>query len=422
MKSGEYTHRVGAAYRSVIDDPKKIEEARKSLELDFGRQKTAYFIGKDVKTAISDETSTGIFLGKVERIAGNSVLISSSLEIEAKFRLRILSELQNEPIYLVAKQPTKEGNYYWVERQNQNIELGSRVYLTKMQDRKFPDRLEISDQRMTPPISKERKHEILNSLKRVSKRTSTELYFRIDSMEWFPRINFDQLDGLFLNFTQADWKLFNAEDSFIQDNRNKVHIELPKFIAEKSIAFYSELINKLVVHGIRNFVVSHISQKLLIPEGCRIITSENVYVFNDAAATFLENEGVDQFVYPQEIDFETLESLTHKNGIIPVYFFPELFFSRMPVELDNGDAFSGEEGKTKFNRFRKNGVTIIVPDRPVSILQHKSKLEKSGFSRFLIDMSYETFSKNRLKTLKTRFLKSEQIQPSTSFNFIKGLK
>jgi putative protease len=159
----------------------------------------------------------------------------------------------------------------------------------------------------------------------------------------------------------------------------------------------------------------------MIPEGCRIFTSENVYVFNDAAARFLKNEGVDSFIYPFETDFEILESMQHKNGIVPVYFFPELFFSRMPVKMENVESFAGNDTKSRYRRFRKNGATIIVPDKAVSILQHKNRLKANGFSSFLIDVTWDTLSKNRLKTLKTRFLKSEQIQPTTSFNFTKGL-
>ena len=173
--------------------------------------------------------------------------------------------------------------------------------------------------------------------------------------------------------------------------------------------------------GIRNFVISHLSQKLMIPENCRIIANENIYAFNDAAVKFIKTEEVENFIYPFEIDFETLESMNFKSGIVPVYFFPELFYSRMPVQLENNEEFAGDDTKTKYRRFRKNGVTIIVPDRAVSILHHKNRLVQKGFSNFLIDVSYDAISKNRLKTLKTRFLKSEQIQPTTTFNFTKGL-
>jgi U32 family peptidase len=67
LKSAEYTYRVGSAYRMVLYDESKIKQALQSLELDFGRQKTSYFAGAAIKTAISDEASTGIYLGRVEK-------------------------------------------------------------------------------------------------------------------------------------------------------------------------------------------------------------------------------------------------------------------------------------------------------------------------------------------------------------------
>jgi len=262
---------------------------------------------------------------------------------------------------------------------------------------------------------------MINILVEKQQFEKEKLYFRIASMDWLSLISFNELDGLFLSFSKITWLKFNPEDTFIQNNRDKVYIELPKFIAEASIGFYSELVNKMVHCGIRNFVISHLSQKLMIPEDCRIITSENVYAFNDAAVKCIQNEGVESFIYTFEIDFETLESISCKNGIVPVYFYPELFYSRMPVQLKSTEEFAGFDAKTKYKRYRKNGVTIIVPDRAVSILQHKNRLSKIGFSNFLIDVSYDTFSKNRLKTIKSRFLKSEPIQPTTTFNFTKGL-
>lgn len=422
MKSGEYAYRVGSAYRMALDDETKIPFALQKLELDFGRQKTGYFTGSDVKTAISEETSTGVYLGKVEKVSGNKILISSTIPVEPKFRLRILSKVSAEPVYVVVQNPVKEGKSYWVERENQKIEVQSRVFLTKLQDQKFQDKLENVTQLPFKPISSEFKKSILNSLIVRQESVNEKLYFRITSMDWLNLINFNELDGLFLSFSKNSWSPFNPEVDFIQNNHDKIYVELPKFIAEESIGFYTDLVMKMVNHGIRNFVISHLSQKLIIPENCRVIASENVYAFNDAAVKCIQNEGVGNFIYPFEIDFETLESMSCKNGIVPVYFYPELFYSRMPVKLENSDEFAGDDTKTRYKRYRKNGITIIVPDRAVSILHHKNRLSKLGFSSFLIDVSYDIFSKNRLKTLKTRFLKSEPIQPTTTFNFTKGLK
>jgi len=442
LKPAEYVFRVGSAYRMVLNDSGRMDEAQQLLALDFGRQKTSWFAGGDVKEAVSDDSSTGIFVGKVEGVTKDSVLISSSLPIENRYRLRLMNAGGDEPAHLVVKKVTKEGSFYRVNRDNLPVTVGSRIYLTKLQDIQFSNRLEESKQ-LPALVDSKLKKEILQKIQPYREKLPGEgqysgigstsplrddsgalvekLYFRIGSAEWLKLISFAELDGLFLSFSKQSWMRFNPADTFIQQNRDKVFVELPRFIAEKSLEFYAQLVEKMVQHGIRSFVVSHLSQKLMIPNGCRVFANENVYVFNDAAARFLASEGVEHFVYPFESDFETLESMSHKSGIVPMYFFPELFFSRMPVKMENEESFAGDDTKSRYRRFRKNGATVIVPDKAVSILQHKNRLTAKGFSSFLIDVTWDTLSKNRLKTLKQRFLKSEQIQPTTSFNFTKGL-
>ena len=421
LKSAEYVYRVGSAYKLALEGNSGDELAKKLLDLDFGRPKTAWFAGGDVKNAISDELSTGVFIGTIERTERNYLLIASEREIEPKNRLRIISKNFSEPINLVVSFAKKEGNFYRIEPGNSQIEIKSKVYLTKLQDQRFNDKIK-NEHVPVKPVSQQFRQEIINNLKYPGKKPDQlKLWFRIDSPEWLNLINFNELDGLILSFTKATWNKFDLVSDTSIKNNHKVFVELPKFISEGSVYYYKKLAEKLTAHGISGFVISHLYQKSILPENSRIISSENVYVFNDAATRLISSEGIDQFIYPFEIDFETLESFSNKNGIVPVYFFPELFYSRMPVHMDTEGTFRGDDVKSGYKRHRKNGMTIVVPDKAVSILQHKNRLVQKGFSNFLIDVSYDTISKNRLKTLKTRFLKSEQIQPSTTFNFTKGL-
>jgi putative protease len=93
----------------------------------------------------------------------------------------------------------------------------------------------------------------------------------------------------------------------------------------------------------------------------------------------------------------------------------------MPVGVGNDGFFTNDDGK-KFRQLKKGGMTVVIPDRPVSFLQNKKQLLAEGFSRFLIDLSYDNPSKNRFKTLLAKFRASEQVQPSISFNFKLGMK
>lgn len=421
MKSGEYTYRVAKAYRMALDMPAQLEKAKELLSLDFGREKTAYFMGKDVKDAVSEKTVAGVFLGKVERIKGSSIFISSQMTIEPGFRLRFHIPGTAKQETVKVRDVAEDNGLFEIQSGGKSVKQNSEVYLSGISDVKFPSKLEDSNARLTQ-LKNAYKQNILNDLKGNGKASNIEFFFRINSMEWLKKMNLNEMDGLFLSFSKITWSRFNPEVPFIQKFKKKIYIELPKFIQQDALQFYRELITKMVKCGLRNFVISHLSQLELIPPKCRIISNENVYVFNDAAAHFVKKEGVNVFSYPQEIDFENLFSLSYKDGIVPVYFHPELFHSRMPIHTTSGANELVDDMDIKLQRFRRNGITSIVPQTPVSISQSKNKLQKNGFYRFLIDLSYEPVSKHRAKTVKSRIMRSEQIQPSNSFNFNKGLK
>jgi len=421
MKSGEYTYKVCSAYRMALDDETDTASAKNLLELDLGREKTAYFLGKDVKNAISEKTVAGVWLGKVMEIKGRQVWFTSKMTPEPGFRLRFHLSGTDKQETVRSDKFLVKGNLFGVETGNIVVQKDSEVYLAGMSDLKFPSRIEAVKQVDISPLNQHFAQKIVQELRQKSTPQKEEYYFRIQSTDWLQYINPDQLDGLFLAFSKATWSNFDIEHPLLQQNKEKMFVELPRFISEGSIAFYRKLVTKMVETGIRNFVLSHFSQNELIPDGCKIFTNENVYVFNDAAAVCLKENGIADFVYPQEIDFDTLFTLSDKNGIVPVYFHPELFYSRMPVSLSD-EADLKDSMNIRLQRHRRNGLTSVVPAVPVSISQSKNKLLGQGFSRFLIDLSYEPVSKNRIKTIKSRVVKSEQIQPSTTFNFNKGLQ
>src|SRR6056297_3404177 len=78
LKPAEYVYRVAQAYRMAIDDPSKIDQAKKLLKYDMGRSKTSYFFGGDVGEAITDNPSTGIFLGRVKEVQPDCFRFASS--------------------------------------------------------------------------------------------------------------------------------------------------------------------------------------------------------------------------------------------------------------------------------------------------------------------------------------------------------
>ena len=245
---------------------------------------------------------------------------------------------------------------------------------------------------------------------------------RIGSPEWLAKLRFDDYDAVILSYKRSDWDKFDMNSPVHQQNRQKIRIEFPKFISENQLEFYRNLASNLFASGFNHFFISHLSQKLLLPSGAKISCNENVYILNDAAARMMHEEKISEFTYPLENDLDNLLSMTNKQGIVPLYFYPELFYSRMPVRVEQENNLFADESNRKFRLAVKDGITIVYPTIPVALFHYRNQLEKCGFNRFLIDYSGEMISANVVKRILKKFIDGESINPSSNFNFKLGLK
>lgn len=421
LKSAEYVWRVARAYRFALDNPQRKDEAAQMLELDLGREKTSYFTGGDLSRVFSNDTYTGQWLGKIIQTGKNHIEVSSDLELNTGNRLRIRPKNSKEKYPVKIENVTKTGDKHFQIQGKipPEVNIGDHIYLTDLRDMKFSSTLDSSQVKLPQPISGSKISQILKSLKtQPSKHNKEQVFVRIDSIKWLKKVYIPAVSGLILNLSKSGWEKFKPDAGFILKNQKKIYIELPGFISEKHIEFYKNLIRKLSAAGYQNFSLSHLSQKELFDKRLNFLANENIYALNDAAIYhFKQEENIHDFIFPLENDFENLKNSYYKNGIVPVYFSPSLFYSRMPSKVRE---FTSDQGEHFYRQF-KDGITHIYPDKPVSLLQFADKLHQEGYRRFLLDMTFEKPSGHRMETLLKRLKNSTQVQPSTNFNFIKGL-
>ena len=420
VKSAEYVYQVASAYRMALDFPEKREEAKTQLQFDLGREKTDYFYGKNLGEAITQAATAGLFAGIVSANQSNTVYFTCSLSLNNPSKLRFRDRLNDRQFEMkvATLKPTNDG--YKFNTDNKEIKAGDEVYvastLIKFQDRINTDGIKIST-RLAPD-------KLQNIISRISVKPTKpkhEIFLRIDTLDWLEKINFDDFDAIILNLNRKEFLYYCNNYLKAKENKYKIHLELPKFIAEADIDFYKSNIQQLYNSGHKNFFISHLSQKNILPLGTQYSTNENVYIFNDAAIRLLKEEGVSNYIYPQENDIVNLAKGTDRTGIIPVYFYPWLFYSRMPVKLEKNIIFEDKNG-ARFRKYVRDGFTITIPEHPVSLTLFKNKLERYGFNRFLIDLSSLAPSANIAGFIKKQLLKSESIKPSTIFNFKRELK
>ena len=423
MKSADYVFQVCKAYRMVLDNPERMAEAAEMLESDTGREKTSYFLGGDISDGITDDPSTGKLIGKIAEVTKNTISFQSSIQLGDGYRLRIRTKNEDDQLYVKVENFKLIGNLYQIPTDlTGKIKKGDDVLLVRLKTQSFSSRL--GNVNTLPELKKQlvSRQEIRNSLSFASKPQNPMLLVRVGSPEWIAKLRFEDYDAVILSYKKSDWESFDPNVTLLQSNRQKMRIEFPKFISENNLEFYRNLAERLAASGFNQFFISHLSQKMLLPKGVKVSCNENVYVLNDAAAKALNDEQISDFIYPQENDLENLLSMKNRQGIVPLYFYPELFYSRMPVKSHHESKMFTDENNKKFRIAVQDGITIVYPTVPVALFHYRNQLEKNGFNRFLIDYSGEIMTANVVKRILKKFINSEPVQPSTSFNFKLGLK
>ncbi len=422
MKSSGYVFQVAKAYRLAIDNhPKATNQAREMLGLDFGRSKSGYFYDKNLKNAMAETSNTGIRVGNIIRMSKKEVVFTSSVSLKNGDRLRI-RHLKDENTFTIKVQDLWEdnGQYSFIYEGDSKLFPGDEVFWIGRKEQSFPSRLPKVES-VVNKIPARQQAEIIRNLIIKNKQCPHGLYVRVGSPGWLNQIRFGEADGFILSFGREDLESFDFSSPDIQQNRHKIYIELPKFISELQIRAWESLIRKIQGVGICRFFISHLSQKLLTGNDSIILSNEQVYVFNDAAARHLFSQKIKNFCYPVENDFENLRTMQNKQGIILLHTYPELFYSRMPVKIEDKNGFFRDDHQKKYRRIRKDGMTIVVPDQPVNLFQYKKRLTELGFNNFMLDLKHHEISENLWKKLIKKYNKGEQVMPSGIFNFKKGL-
>ncbi len=438
MKAPGYVYRVAKAYRMAIDNLANIPKAKKILKYDLGREKTKYFYSKKLENVITENSFTGILLGEILSSNDQSFTLHPQHPINLKDRLRVQPKDGKNSISFKVKKMMQNGSD--ISSASTKVELiiythskkfkkGDKVFQIGLADKKFSNKFTNMGKHLKLHMPKKKKTNILQKTGTGKRFKNIKLFIRIDSLRWLRKVYFESFDYLIVNLLKTDWIKFNIDKPFLQKQVHKIILQLPKFISEKEMSFYRTLCDVFYKDGIRNFMISHISHLPILPKksNIRIFASENIYTLNDAAVQFLRERNIYGYIYPFENDIDNLKTGKDRKGIVPIYFYPELFYSRMPVEIPGENSSSKKfvsfkDRDTEFNQTIRNGMTIIVPKIPVSALQYKDELYKIGFRRFFIDLSYDKPKQNTFNRLVKKFHSSKVEQPSTSFNYNSGLK
>lgn len=417
MKNAEYVYNSARAYRMAIDDHSKINDAKEILKYDFARQKTEWFMSKNISDAITDKQGTGIYIGKVISVDKRGILIPASTELKAGYQVRIRSLDDTETGLVRINKLSRENDNYLVNCDLKGISAGDEVYLSGTD--LYKPKVSFSDpQRIAfRDISLKQSQAFLNQfpLKR-NDGNSTQLYLRVSNVADLKTIEHDKFFAIFLKLKYYDLEKLKSQ-SIPAQLKQKLRIELPKFVSAGRVGWLRETLKDIYKAGYGSYVINHISQLEVLPANSRITTGESIYLLNDLSVSFIQQLGIKDYCYPLENDYPNMLRGRDRNGIIPIYTFPELFYSRMPVKSEK---ILSDDNKKKYRKSVFNGFTIITDTIPVSLTHNIDKFKAKGFKRFLIDFSHEK-DMSKLSMVVKAVSESVKILGTSDFNMKKEL-
>ncbi len=423
MKRADYVYSAAKAYRMVIDHPEQLAEAKIILNEGLNRERTAYFMQSPLANNIAEFPFTGLPIGYVAELSKDKISFKLSQSIHPGDTLRILPSSGEDRPSFPASMMEVDGKKVEIAKSEEIVSLpipegkysvGNTVFLTDKSS--FKPKLKIPYRKPIhlKPLSPQFRQVMEQMCKIRNFITKQGLYFRIDDKDWFDYLQTINCEEIFV-------PLSILEDANIPScySKNQTRIELPRFIQEKALHSIKSQLQALVNDGYRKFLISHISQMLLFSELSKldIMANEWVYCMNDAAINFYADQDVKGFIYPLENDIPNLMHYRNKGGIVPLFFHPQLFYSRQPVHLKQ--KFS--DADRQYQVLTRKGWTFVIPQEAVSVFQYRNKIEEYGYSRFLIDLSFMEPNKDELSEIVDSYQQGLKWKNSSTFNYKKGL-
>jgi putative protease len=236
---------------------------------------------------------------------------------------------------------------------------------------------------------------------------------------------------------------------------------LDPFFPQSREGFYSEVLPALVEKGYRAFILNnpgHFSffsgLKQKKPAGGSTDSSGKIsgssdktrnslllvagpwlYTFNSWAGSFAHTLGAACVVSPLENNRQNLEK-TWPEGrdrvFVPLFSWPSLFRIRADLGARyRFREFSGGKDEKFFlvagvSSEQDTGETVVIPEKPFSIVDKKPFLEKAGFRRFILDFSGGTGSgsfpvkKHEYREIMSAAMEGRPLAGTVRFNWKNG--
>ena len=388
MRSAEYVATVVKAYRYVIDNySKKREEAIKEgvliLKNDFARDKTKYFfVNKNNKDFLNpNQTSgTGLYLGKIIKISTIDNLrmgflkTKYTLSINDTIRIHSADDKNRKSLKIKNVLTNKNGIFISI---SDEFQVGDSVYLINIRE------LRKSYSHIIPKkLDKYKKHpgntkipEILKNPvnKNVYKRFPQGLYVKINRFKDIYITQSIRAVKVIIDITKENSIEIKKSFSLISYKPDDIILYLNPYFQYKDELWLKNEIEYYIENGFKNFILNNIGHfSLFQKESVNLICGPYLYTFNKYSIDFLLKLGCNFFISPIENNKRNLisstENFNRNSWFTTIFAYPELFQIQTELSSKYNFGFFADKMNNMFNLISSNDSSIVVPERPFSII------------------------------------------------------
>lgn len=439
MKSAEYVGTVVAAYRHLIDNyqndrERALAKAKSMLQADFARRKTSFFVGSDHPDSIHPDQAggTGIHLGKIKDIKalddehwavmasfeglseGDSIRLHRSDDsgrVTAKIR-GIKSQIGGMLLKIDGDWRMND-DVYLIQTASMARRYKSLLPHSLDRFRAFPSRDSAPRPQFTMPPKKDQ-----NSL-------PSGYYALVGKVADLHAVLAAAPEKAMILFDKLNAEAMRKNEATIPYKRDRLVLWLDPFYTESDFAWLEPELDYWISRGVRCVVANNLGHLgYLRGKDLEVVAGPWLYAFNSWAAGFLFDQGVKYLIPPLEISKQNFmrmtESLPASAMMLVTFSYPQLFRIRGDLSAKyDSTSFIDRDGASYTMNGRRE-YTVVVPDRPFSIIDRTSFLRKEHIDKFILDLSNANPARGMYRDIAKAAAEGKVLPDASRFNWKDG--